>query len=622
MKKKVYILIITLIVLGLLYRVSGFSDAAYVSSGSVTKLFESGELGFNFSGTIDDKKGNGNELLESEEIITHTIFIENTHDFSMSGMHFLAYFGYDIADGNHNHEYFLVETISNIDITIRDLNDKESIKETVTDYSTAIGKISAPSWCNSVCDADEVNLMIIIEDDVSVKTGEILAISFDIQASEDIILDTEFTSNNMLTASRYYFTFENAYDEDKNEYIDEVRLGYMSSLFSGIISKDTITLELDKYVVDKNNDGITSPGEELTYTLTVENIGEPTAKNVVIQDDLVDIKDYLTSTDVKIEVDSTDDSKDSSVIDLNELMDGLTYTMEPDEIITISFTVEVGEDLNTDMVTELVNTLVVVPEGKEITDPNIPKVEEVIETENGEEAEYRVIDGTLWLDDNQDGIMNDDYYIGDVEVQLFAIDVLNEFDEECYFHQNIVPNVQGNDLHIGTKILSEEASQNIQDRFENGYISLTAVDETVTDKNGYYSFEVDEGEYDTELFVVKVSDFGITLVNDINENIEFKVQSSEETVGYYLNTGQMLEENINLARTSSLLTRSDSLFFNVVSLEENSLHNNFAVYKSSDSSITELPSTELPVTGGRNVGYIICLISFVGLIVIKKIKSW
>ncbi|MDL2211802.1 hypothetical protein LJB88_02885, partial [Erysipelotrichaceae bacterium OttesenSCG-928-M19] len=153
-----------------------------------------------------------------------------------------------------------------------------------------------------------------------------------------------------------------------------------------ITSKPGVNASKD--VVDANGDGKASSGEDLTYTLTISNTGTIDAKGIAVQDSMSEVLKHIKTSDVGITVTSnTDESKNDTTKKLADLIAGLTYDVDVNEVITIEFTVTVKDDLDTKTVTGITNIAVVDGEDVEktvdVVDPSFTVVKEV-EDANGD----------------------------------------------------------------------------------------------------------------------------------------------------------------------------------------------------------------------------------------------
>ncbi|MCL2201523.1 MAG: S-layer homology domain-containing protein, partial [Oscillospiraceae bacterium] len=132
-----------------------------------------------------------------------------------------------------------------------------------------------------------------------------------------------------------------------------------------------------KSVTDANRDGLASPGEALTYTITVTNSGTVAASSVVIQDDLSGLLDYILppqSSPVTVAGFRVVEGEEEPVffpeldgLTVGGLMSGITVQrLDPGVTLTLVFSVTVDPELNTSVVTSLRNTVTVdgSPEGE------------------------------------------------------------------------------------------------------------------------------------------------------------------------------------------------------------------------------------------------------------------
>ncbi|MDF9860918.1 hypothetical protein, partial [Breznakia sp. PH5-24] len=116
-----------------------------------------------------------------------------------------------------------------------------------------------------------------------------------------------------------------------------------------------------KTVKEENNDGLASPGEKLTYTITGTNNGSVTAKDVTFKDELTGLLGNIAESkeSIVVKVSSNKDSGKNTSLTGTELVNGITYNLLAEETVTITFTVTVSDNLDTDTVKNLANKALV-----------------------------------------------------------------------------------------------------------------------------------------------------------------------------------------------------------------------------------------------------------------------
>ncbi|MDQ0361850.1 DUF7927 domain-containing protein [Breznakia pachnodae] len=117
------------------------------------------------------------------------------------------------------------------------------------------------------------------------------------------------------------------------------------------------TISSSKTVVDESGDKIASPGEKITYTITGKNTGSVVANDVQFKDELTGVLGNIqeSSSAISVNVSSSTDSGKNTTITGDELINGIVYNLAASEEITITFSVTVKADLDTDAVTVLKN---------------------------------------------------------------------------------------------------------------------------------------------------------------------------------------------------------------------------------------------------------------------------
>ena len=112
-------------------------------------------------------------------------------------------------------------------------------------------------------------------------------------------------------------------------------------------------LSATKNVVDESKDGFAEANEKLTYTITIKNEGNVTKKNLLVKDNLSKLLPYIK------EIDSVKFMMDSQKYPLQKLIDGFNIDIEKDKTITITFIVEVMDNLDTNTIKTLSNLVTV-----------------------------------------------------------------------------------------------------------------------------------------------------------------------------------------------------------------------------------------------------------------------
>ncbi|MCL2120885.1 MAG: hypothetical protein FWH28_01370, partial [Clostridiales bacterium] len=113
-------------------------------------------------------------------------------------------------------------------------------------------------------------------------------------------------------------------------------------------------LTSDKSVTDENGDGYASPGETLTYVITIGNVGTAPGEDILVKDTLEDILPYVNDPSgnvVTIENDGV-----LSTVTVQDLIDGFEIPEVVDATVaTITFSVKVKTSFDAGAVTKLFN---------------------------------------------------------------------------------------------------------------------------------------------------------------------------------------------------------------------------------------------------------------------------
>ena len=145
--------------------------------------------------------------------------------------------------------------------------------------------------------------------------GQVLTLSFKVGVKDDLKFKDVVTMTNLALVNEVEVT-------------DDIDL-------------KTADIVAEKTGFDHNRDGYVQDGERLTYHIVVSNEGNQKAE-VFIKDDLKDLKDLVTyDGSQKLMIDGKE-----SVHTLDDLIKGIMFTLDLDAEITITFTVDVLEDLD------------------------------------------------------------------------------------------------------------------------------------------------------------------------------------------------------------------------------------------------------------------------------------
>lgn len=281
--------------------------------------------------------------------------------------------------------------------------------------------------------------------------------------------------------------------------------------------------------VDIEADGSTAnyaqPRETLTYSITVENIGEATSIDTIIRDTLTPLHEYVDINHTAF-VDIQSILADGSVGTINthpttytiqDLIDGtIKLDIQPSEIITATFTVTVKTDLDTTTIISLDNQAIITNKTGDYEEPiaEIPTVSpELFPTKNAEDLIEN--DGFVQAGETIKYTITVDNTTGTADSQNILIK-----DDLAY----IMPYINNPDANA-VKILVNE-------------IEDTTVAYTVADLRNGITYNVRKGTYANVIFEV-------TANNDLDIN---NTIGREGTVGIFSNDaevdGQIVTEDI------------------------------------------------------------------------------
>jgi len=167
-------------------------------------------------------------------------------------------------------------------------------------------------------------------DIASIGAGKTVTLVFDVTVKLDLDVDAVTQLSNTATVD--------------NIALPEVTIPTGDAEITGSIS-----------VEDANGDGKASPGEVLTYTITVNNEGNVMAVDVPVQDTLDEILEHIEEPDGGEVI--IDTAGEGYAVMVSELMTGIEIaSIDVGETVTLAFDVTVKADLDVNTVKQLVNT--------------------------------------------------------------------------------------------------------------------------------------------------------------------------------------------------------------------------------------------------------------------------
>ncbi|AMC92819.1 hypothetical protein AOC36_02105 [Erysipelothrix larvae] len=206
--------------------------------------------------------------------------------------------------------------------------------------------------------------------------------------------------------------------------------------------------DLDKKVVDENQNGYAEKGETLTYTITAKNSGIVTAKDVMIKDELTDVLQHVEDTS-NVTVTLTNGSV-VTTHSISDLVNGIIFDINPNDTATITFTVKVKADLDVSLVTKIVNIATInnVPTPSEIPtgDGTLTDIDKTVKDANGNGFAEPGEDLTYEMKVTNSGAVT----ANDLEIKDELLDVLNHIEDPSN-----VSVVLTNDTHTSTHTIQE-----------------------------------------------------------------------------------------------------------------------------------------------------------------------
>lgn len=211
-----------------------------------------------------------------------------------------------------------------------------SIYDIVPEGTTLVdGSISNDGLVESTTDENGIETKKIVWDNVQISANGTTTVSFDVTINEKKINPETLLEENVtfIKNQAVVGNYETNEVEDKVVNIKTVKTSVGTHKDGTLATEENPLHELDK----------------ITYTLTSTNYGEGTG-SVVITDELPD-GTRLLNDDTTVESKIVD--SDGNEYTKQELEDGITLTLEPDETKTITFTVIINPFVATDETEEV-----------------------------------------------------------------------------------------------------------------------------------------------------------------------------------------------------------------------------------------------------------------------------
>lgn len=154
---------------------------------------------------------------------------------------------------------------------------------------------------------------------------------------------------------------------------------YNNLILKSSIPTGYVDLKVTKEVLDQSNNKMVEPGEKLAYAILIENTGTDKAVDVIVQDKLHKMLDYVHDIkDVSVKLNETEE------VSLDDLMSGVKIDVNVGEISTLQFVVKINENLDTNEVVEIENIVNVLGSNRNQNLSAVAKINtESIHLENG-----------------------------------------------------------------------------------------------------------------------------------------------------------------------------------------------------------------------------------------------
>ncbi|MCL2166741.1 MAG: DUF11 domain-containing protein, partial [Clostridiales bacterium] len=160
-----------------------------------------------------------------------------------------------------------------------------------------------------------------------IPAGGTLIASFDVRVKTDLDTDTVKTLHNISTHGENTFPVRD--------------------------------MRIEKSVND--SDGYASPGEQLTYTISVKNNGTMPVRNEVVRDTLSDMILYIEDPTFNMVTSHYSANDSISFTIVGNLRNGITFPeIAPGATLSLTYSVKVREDLDVDAVPVLRNTATII----------------------------------------------------------------------------------------------------------------------------------------------------------------------------------------------------------------------------------------------------------------------
>lgn len=180
---------------------------------------------------------------------------------------------------------------------------------------------------------------------------------------EGFLIDIEAGAKIILT---FQVTVKSDLDMEKVKMISNLATVFTETPEVEIPTGKAI-INASKEVIDENNNQFAEPGEKLTYTISVSNTGQVEVKDLLVQDKMEELFDYLDdakASGVKVMV-----GVDESTKTITQLREGFLIDLDADQSATITFDFYLVDDLDVDEITILKNIALVGSDTPEVEIP-------------------------------------------------------------------------------------------------------------------------------------------------------------------------------------------------------------------------------------------------------------
>ncbi|MDQ0360772.1 hypothetical protein [Breznakia pachnodae] len=190
-------------------------------------------------------------------------------------------------------------------------------------------------------------------------------------------------------------------DFDKVKKLDNTALINSTEVSASINTKEEVNPFIgDKTVTDENGDNVAAAKEKITYEISVKNTSKSTVSDIQVEDTLSNVLPYIKEELQDIEVSVSSNGAEVTRITGNDLASGyIINQLNPDEIVTLRFTVTVDDLVKFAKIPKLDNTAIINDNTYVATIPVQRASYQIIYDGNGHTLGDVPVDSTRYLED-------------------------------------------------------------------------------------------------------------------------------------------------------------------------------------------------------------------------------